>query len=98
MRWAGGRESGNIEDRRGMGAAGVGGLGVGGVVMALIGYFVFGIDPGTTTSVLNGGGAQVAQQEGARGQVSDQEGKFVDVVATSVDDVWTQIFRQAGQQ
>jgi predicted metalloprotease len=98
MRWEGGRESGNIEDRRGMGAAGVGGLGVGGVVMALIGYFVFGIDPSTTMSVVNGGGGQAAQQEGTRGQVSDQEGKFVDVVATSVDDVWSQVFRQAGQQ
>ena len=42
MRWGGGRESGNIEDRRGLGPVGVGGLGVGGVVLALVGYFVGG--------------------------------------------------------
>lgn len=89
MRWAGGRGSGNIEDRRGMGPAGaVGGLGAGGVILALIGYFVFGIDPSTTTQVL--GGQNVQQQEGVRGGPADEAGRFVDVVATNVDDVWKQ--------
>jgi len=89
MRWSGGRGSGNIEDRRGLGPAGaVGGLGAGGVILALIGYFVFGIDPSTTTAVL-GGGQQVQQQEGVRGGPADDAGRFVDVVATNVDDVWT---------
>jgi predicted metalloprotease len=97
MRWTGGRGSGNIEDRRGLGAVGVGGLGAGGVVLALIGYFVFGIDPSTTLSVVNGAGGQAAQQEGVRGAPADEAGRFVDVVSTSVDDVWTAIFRQQGQ-
>jgi predicted metalloprotease len=96
MRWTGGRGSGNIEDRRGMGAAGVGGLGAGGVILALIGYFVFGIDPSTTMGVV-GGGQQVEQQAGVRGAPADEAGRFVDVVATSVDDVWTQVFQQTGQ-
>ena len=51
MRWQGGREGGNIEDRRGMGPVAVGGMGVGGLVLALIGYFVFGISPEDTTIV-----------------------------------------------
>ena len=97
MRWGGGRESGNIEDRRGLGPVGVGGVGVGGVVLALIGYFVFGIDPSTTMSVVGGGQPQVEQQAGVRGQPKDEAGRFVDVVSTSVDDVWTQIFKQEGQ-
>ena len=88
MRWAGGRGAGNIEDRRGMGPVGaVGGIGAGGVILALIGYFVFGIDPSTTTSVL-GAGQKVEQQEGVRGGPADEAGRFVDVVATNVDDVW----------
>ena len=95
MRWTGGRRSGNIEDRRGLGAAGVGGIGAGGVILALIGYFVFGIDPSTTMSVV-GGGQQAAQQEGVRGTPADEAAVFVDVVSTSVDDVWTQMFRQSG--
>ena len=45
-----------------MGAAGVGGIGLGGLALALIGYFVFGIDPSTTMSVVQGGG-QAEQQE-----------------------------------
>src|SRR3954468_9900708 len=87
MRWEGGRAGGNIEDRRGLGPAGVGGLGAGGVILALIGYFVFGIDPSTTIGVVNGA-PQVEQQEGGRGAPADEAGKFVDVVATNVDDVW----------
>ena len=98
MEWRGGRRSGDIEDRRGLGpVAGIGGIGAGGVVLALIGYFVFGINPSTTLSALSGGGAPVQQQEGVRGTPADQAGRFVDVVSTSVDDVWTQVFRQEGR-
>jgi predicted metalloprotease len=97
MRWTGGRQSGGIEDRRGLGPAGVGGLGVGGVVLALIGYFVFGINPTTTLQAVNGAGGQAEQQEGVRGKVADKEGQFVDVVATNVSDVWTQIFQREGE-
>jgi predicted metalloprotease len=97
MRWQGGRSSGNLEDRRGMGGVGVGGLGVGGVVLALIGYFVFGIDPSTTTSVL-GGVSGAEQQAGQQGTPADEAGRFVDVVGTSTTDVWTPIFAQAGHR
>jgi uncharacterized protein len=99
MRWSGGRGGGNIEDRRGMGPAGIGGVGAGGVILALIGYFVFGISPSDTLSVVNGaGGGAVQQQEGVRGTPADEAGRFVDVVATNVDDVWTAVFRQQGRQ
>ena len=98
MEWEGGRESGNIEDRRGLGPIGVGGLGAGGVVLALIGYFVFGISPSTTMGALSGAGPAVQQQAGARGSPQDESGRFVDVVATNVDDVWSQIFQQQGQR
>ena len=74
MRWSG-NGGGNIEDRRGMGPVGVGGLGAGGVILALVGYFFFGIDPSTTTSVLSGGGA-AQQQEGVRGTPADEAGRF----------------------
>ena len=95
MEWEGGRRSGNIEDRRGLGPVGIAGGGIGAVVLAAIGYFVFGVDPRTTleaTQRLQ----QPVQQEGVRGQVSDAEGQFVDVIETSNRDVWTPIFRQEG--
>jgi predicted metalloprotease len=94
MRW-GGQGGGNIEDRRGMGPVGVGGLGAGGVIVALLGYFFFGIDPSTTTSVLSGGGA-VQQQEGVRGTPADEAGRFVDVVSGNVDAVWADMFQREG--
>jgi predicted metalloprotease len=96
MEWQGGRESGNIEDRRGLGPVGVGGLGAGGLVLALIGYFVFGVSPSTTLHAVEGV-QQVQPQTGARGAPSDEAGRFVDVIATSVDDVWTPIFQQQGR-
>jgi predicted metalloprotease len=99
MRWLGGDESGNIEDRRGLGPVGVGGVGIGGLALAAIGYFVFGISPQQTlNAVSNAGQGGFEQPQGVRGAPSDQEGRFVDVIATSVDEVWTQIFQQQGQR
>ena len=88
MRWQGGRRSGNIEDRRGLGAGAVGGLSAGGVVLALIGYFVFGIDPSTTQQVASSLGQASATQEGKQGTPEDQAGLFVDIVGRNINDVW----------
>ncbi|MBP7651219.1 MAG: neutral zinc metallopeptidase [Phenylobacterium sp.] len=97
MRWDRGRRSGNIEDRRGLGPV-AGGVGIGGLVLAAIGYFVFGIDPSTTLSAVEavGGGGQ-AQQEGARGTPADREAQFVDVIETSTSDVWGQVFKASNR-
>ena len=96
MRWQGGRRSGNIEDRRGVSPV-VGGLGAGGVILALIGYFVFGIDPSTTLEAVNQAGPAQQQQAVAEGSPEDEAGRFVDVIETSTSDVWTPIFRASGQ-
>jgi predicted metalloprotease len=99
MRWSGGRRGGNIEDRRGMRGGVVGGVGAGGVILALIGYFVFGIDPSTTMQTVGavaGGGQE--QKAGVEGSPADEAGAFVDVVSTSVDDVWAGIFSQEGER
>ena len=49
MQWRGRRQSDNIEDRRGGRKAG--GIGIGSIVIALILWKVFGIDPQTTLGV-----------------------------------------------
>ena len=55
MRWEGQRESGNIEDRRGMGPARIGGgLGLGGLILVLAVSYFTGINPLTLINVLNG--------------------------------------------
>lgn len=89
MRWQGGREGGNVEDRRGMGGGALTGGGIGVAVLGLIGYLVFGIDPSTTQQVAGalGAGGQ-AEQQGQVGTPTDEAGKFVDVIGTNIDDVW----------
>ncbi|MBU1347859.1 MAG: neutral zinc metallopeptidase [Alphaproteobacteria bacterium] len=88
MRWQGGQRGGGIEDRRGMGGGAVAGGGIGVAVLALIGYFVFGIDPSTTTQVASQFGQAGAAQEGTQGTPEDQAGLFVDVVGRNINDVW----------
>ncbi len=96
MRWRGGRQSGNIEDRRGLGPVGaVGGLGVGGVIIVLIGVFVFGVDPREMLGVVTQG-APAEQQAGKMGETADEEGRFIGAVETSTTAVWNDLFRQSG--
>lgn len=88
MRWQGGRRGGNIEDRRGMGGVGIAGGGIGALVLAAIGYFVFGIDPQTTQQITSQLGGVGSSEQGTQGSPEDQAGAFVDVIGTNVDDVW----------
>ncbi|MYN10431.1 KPN_02809 family neutral zinc metallopeptidase [Pseudoduganella aquatica] len=107
MKWEGNRESDNVEDRRGDGGGGGGGFGLGGrsigigtVVLALIGSYVFGVNPLTMLSLLSGGGggpAQVQQQAPSHTPpASDRQSKFVRVVLADTEDVWTELFRAKG--
>ncbi len=71
MKWDGGEESDNVQDRRGNDGGGGGddggsgftgthaGLGAGGIVIMLIGYFVFGISPNQLAPVVMGNGGSV---------------------------------------
>ena len=90
MRWQGGRRGGNIDDRRGMGGAGIAGGGIGALVLAAIGYFVFGIPPETTQQITSQLGGVGSAEQGVQGSPQDQAGAFVDVIGTNVDDVWRQ--------
>ena len=110
MRWDGNRESDNVEDRRSDSGGGGGGggmiggrsIGIGTVVIALIGWGVFGINPLTTIGMLSGGSSQpqVQQQQGPaqKPPADDKQAKFVSVVLASTEDVWTKIFQQGGAQ
>jgi uncharacterized protein len=89
MRWQGGRRGGGIEDRRGISGGGIAaGGGIGVVIISLIGYFVFGIDPFTTSRLASQFGGAGSQEKGAVGTPEDQAGQFVDVIGANVNDVW----------
>ncbi|WP_333706664.1 neutral zinc metallopeptidase [Ottowia beijingensis] len=105
MRWEGNRQSDNVEDRRagggGGGGFGIGGksIGIGTIVIALLAWGVFGINPLTTIGVLGGAGSQVSQPApGQAPPANDQAAAFVSTVLASTEDAWTQIFRQGGAQ
>src|SRR5512146_827318 len=93
MRWRGGRESGNIEDRRGIGPGMIGG-GVGAVVLAIV-AMLFGVDP---REVLQGGDQAAPATSSAPVAANDTMRQFVATVLGSTEDVWTQAFRQAGAE
>jgi uncharacterized protein len=104
MRWEGNRESDNVEDRRGGGGGGGfsfggGTIGIGTVVLALLGSWVFGVNPLTMLNLLSGGGpAQVQQAPAHPPPQSDRQARFVSTVLADTEDVWGELFRAGGGQ
>jgi predicted metalloprotease len=104
MRWREGRRSSNVEDMRGRsGGGGFGGgggmkFGLGGLVVVAAAYFL-GVDPRLVMGLL-GDGSMGATQSGPveTAPPSDDAGQYAAVVLGWTEDVWSQLFQQAGQQ
>jgi len=102
MRWKNKRRSQRIDDRRGRGIAKGGAKLSGGVVIIAI---IIAVITGQNPLTLLGG---VMQQDGGQSQQVDipqqqspaqqQQADFSSVILASTEDVWTQIFKQQGQQ
>ena len=98
MRWEGRRESGNIEDRRGMGGLGVGlpiGGGIGGLVLLLLISWLTGTNPLDLISTSSVPQDQTAGTTGVRDK--DPQAEFIAVVLADTEDTWRDVFRQRGQ-
>ena len=100
MRWRGERESGNVEDRRGMSGGGrvaVGG-GIGTLIIIIIAVLL-GADPQQFLNQLPQQQPQSPTQS-AQPRSAEEEDlkKFVGVVLAKSEDVWTDIFQQNGKQ
>jgi len=104
MRWREGRQSTNVEDRRGMRPAGmgarVGGLGLGGLLLLMaLGYFLTGdptglIDPNAVGPAGAPSGGPVA-----RGALpTDEAGQMVSAFLADMEDTWTPIFAASNQR
>jgi predicted metalloprotease len=96
-------ESQNVEDVRGSsgGFRPVHGIGLGTIVIALIGGWIFGINPLQILGLLSGGNSSSVQapasdEPGQPPAAGDPEAKFVSQVLRSTEQVWTAVFQERG--
>jgi predicted metalloprotease len=94
MRWTGGRESSNIEDRRGMrmGGAGLAGGGIGAVVLVVV-AMLLGVDPSVILQGDPGYAPTESEQRSGAATPDDELGRFVSVVLADTEDTWTALFK-----
>lgn len=98
MRWTGGRESGNVQDRRGMSGGGIAvGGGILGVIVIVLRLLLGGggSDDGSIPVQLPQQSTQLSPEEQA---ADDQRAKFVKVVLGYTEDVWNDLFAKQGSQ
>lgn len=113
MQWRGRRQSSNIEDRRGSGG-GFGGRGggmrlpvraggggtIGIIIVALVLWLGFGINPMQLLGMAGGGGGgsvQTTQSGPGVAGTADETDDFVATVLADTEDVWSQRFQAAGE-
>jgi len=97
MKWLGGRESSNVEDRRGLSG---GHVAAGGGVIGIIIYLIYTFMGGTgTPPQLPGqpGQTQSTQESPEQKAADDQQAKFVKVVLADTEDVWAKLFAEQGK-
>jgi len=97
MRWIGGRQSSNVDDRRGFSAGGIAaGGGIIGVIVIILNLLLGGggsDDSSIPQIQLPGQTQQLSPQEQA---ADDERAKFVGIVLGYTEDVWDHLFAQQG--
>src|SRR5664279_5523383 len=99
MQWSGSRESSNVDDRRRFSGGGIAaGGGIIGVIIYLLYTFLGGnsVDPSQIPQI-NPQNSQTTQTTEEK-KADDQRASFVKVVLADTEDVWSEIFKQNGQQ
>jgi len=95
MRWIGGRQSDNVEDRRGMPVSrGVIGGGIGTIILVVAALY-FGIDPTVILQQMPNGGPPAATTQQHRKPGADPLADFVSVVLADTEDTWKDLFRSS---
>ncbi len=103
MRWRGGQQSENLEDRRRVGPKGVA-IGGGGLLVLLVLGLLFGLDPQQLNQLLNqaqvdaGPNANGQQQERPLTPGEEQTREFAATILRFTEVVWDDQFRRAGER
>jgi predicted metalloprotease len=96
MQWRGRRQSGNVEDRRGMSGGGlVAGGGIVGVIIFLL-YTFLGGGGGDPSQVPGLPGAQQTELSAEEQAKDEERAGFVKVVLADTEDVWNKLFAEQG--
>lgn len=101
MKWAGRRESSNVDDRRGLSGGKIAtGGGIAGIVIYLLYTLLSGnnIDPSQIQQQLSEQTNQSSQLTPEEQKADDERASFVKVVLAETEDVWNKIFSDNGQQ
>jgi predicted metalloprotease len=98
MRWKGRRQSQNVEDRRGRAPRRGAAVGGGAIVIALVAALLLGQDPLQILEQVATQQAQVSQTSAMqpRSAAENEAAQFVSVVLADTEDIWADLFRQAG--
>src|SRR5579862_8161775 len=94
-------ESQNVEDVRGSsgGFRPIHGIGLGTILIALIGGWIFGINPLEILGLISGGSSvsqTVPEQPGTAPPAGDPQAKFVSQILRSTETVWGAAFQERG--
>jgi uncharacterized protein len=96
MLWQGRRQSGNVEDRRGISGGGIAvGGGIIGAIFLIVKFFLGGGDPADLPQQFPQETHAMTPEEQAR---DDERASFVKVVLADTEDVWSELFRKTGSQ
>jgi uncharacterized protein len=111
MRWRTGRQSENVEDRRGQGpqygrGVRVGGIGGLGLIVVVVIALLTGIDPFTLLAGLGGTGSavqpaptqQINVPSSSRPAGTDEPSRFASAILADTEDTWGPIFAAAGRR
>jgi predicted metalloprotease len=95
MRWIGGRESSNVDDRRGLSTGG--GVAIGGGIIGVIFLVIKLLLGGNSTDQVQLPG-QTQELTPEQKAAQDEKVKFVKVVLAYTEDVWDSLFTANGKQ
>lgn len=100
MRFDNGRQSDNVEDRRGAGGRsglrmGRGKIGIGTIVLALVALY-FGVDPSLVLNSALTGAPPPVEAPAQRSSADDAQARFVSMVLADTEDTWHTLFQQGG--
>lgn len=99
MKWQGRRESGNVEDRRGVGGGKIAlGGGLGAIIIVIITLLMGGDMSSVLNNLLNQGSSTPTEMNSQQQAADDEMASFAKVVLADTEDVWNKLFSESKEK